>query len=73
MERPIDFNFFWEIVSAWVLDMNPRVSLHQIRTLTERLTTITASNLGIDPIKALHCTKNTEQANQPDKEKNDEM
>lgn len=57
MEKPIDFNFYWEILGAWVLDFKPRVSVHQLRGLCERLTTITASNIGLDPIESLHCGK----------------
>ena len=62
LDKPIDFNFYWEIVSAWFLDFKPRVSIHQLRGLCERLTTITASNIGLDPIEALHCgeTPNTD-------------
>lgn len=55
--KPIDFNFYWEILGVWVSDFNPRVSVHQLRGLCERLTTITASNIGLDPIEALHCGK----------------
>lgn len=55
----MDIAFYaWpEILSAWVLDFKPRVSVHQLRGLCERLTTITASNIGLDPIESLHCGK----------------
>jgi len=46
--RGLDFDFFWQIVTHWTQDM-PRVgrslSLHEIRTLTDRLQTITQARL----------------------------
>jgi hypothetical protein len=55
MKEDINFNFYKEILRGWVEDFHPRISLHQLQGLCERLTTSTASAIGLDPVVALHC------------------
>jgi hypothetical protein len=52
----LDFEFYWQIVIGWSQDM-PRVgqklSVHEMRTLTERLVSITAHALGEPEVKTV--------------------
>lgn len=61
MKEDINFNFYWEILGDWVKDFSPRVSVYQLRSLCERLTTSTASAIGLDPVEALRCGGTVEE------------